>query len=156
MQTFGKENLSLVNDAEEKINEKNSEKINGALDLIRASELPLEFTPPDELIEGMFVKGDGSVLYGDSNSGKTFVAIDMAASISRGIPWMGNKTEKGIVLYIAAESPGSIQRRLQGYQKYYNTRLDNVFICRTPLDLFSSEVDSVKIIQEVRRIEAET
>ena len=37
-----------------------------------ADELPDEFTPPDELVEGVLTAGDGSVLYGDSNSGKPF------------------------------------------------------------------------------------
>src|SRR5207249_5007654 len=37
-----------------------------------ADELPDIFTPPDELVQGVLTAGDGSVLYGDSNSGKTF------------------------------------------------------------------------------------
>jgi putative DNA primase/helicase len=45
-----------------------------------ADELPERYDPPDELIEGLLTVGDGSVLYGDSNSGKTFLVIDMAAS----------------------------------------------------------------------------
>ena len=49
--------------------------------------------------------GDGSVLYGDSNSGKTLFVIDMAAAVARGARWMGRNTEPGLVVYLAAESP---------------------------------------------------
>jgi putative DNA primase/helicase len=37
------------------------------------------------LLEGVLTAGDGSVLYGDSNSGKTFFVIDMAAAVARGV-----------------------------------------------------------------------
>ena len=61
-----------------------------------ADELPETFTPPDELVEGVLTAGDGSVLYGDSNSGKTFFVIDMAAAVARGARWMGRNTEPGL------------------------------------------------------------
>ena len=63
-----------------------------------ADELPETFTPPDELVEGVLTAGDGSVLYGDSNSGKTFFVIDMAAAVARGAQWMGRNTEPGLVV----------------------------------------------------------
>jgi uncharacterized protein YuzB (UPF0349 family) len=37
----------------------------------------------DELIENFLVCGGGSVIYGDSNSGKTFLAIDVGGSVAR-------------------------------------------------------------------------
>lgn len=119
-----------------------------------ADELPGTFEPPDELVQGLLTAGDGSVLYGDSNSGKTFFCIDVAAAVARGVPWMGRQTEAGLVVYLAAESPASVRSRLQAYQRHHGCRVPNFAIVQTPLDLFSSEADTDKVIALVRQLEA--
>ena len=106
------------------------------VNLVFADELPTKYEPPDELIEGLITAGAASVLYGDSNSGKTFVAIDMACSVARGVDWQGRKVEQGAVVYIAAESPGSVQGRLQEYQKYHNCTVPNFAIVKSSINLF--------------------
>jgi putative DNA primase/helicase len=131
-------------------------KDNAPLNYIFASDLPNEFNPPDEILEGLLVAGDGSILYGDSNSGKTFLAVDMGASIASGTRWFNRKTEPGLVIYLAAESPASILRRLQAYQNHHRIRLPNFVVIPNPIDLFSSERDTHRIIQCVKEIEAKT
>lgn len=118
-----------------------------------AEELNDKFEPPDELVEGVLTVGAGSVLYGDSNSGKTFFAIDMAAAVARGTPWMGKQTEQGMVIYLAAESPASVQSRLQAYQRHYGVKVPNFAIVQNPIDLFDGEADTEAVIQLVRQLE---
>lgn len=118
-----------------------------------ADELPEAFTPPDELVEGVLTAGDGSVLYGDSNSGKTFFVIDMAAAVARGVPWMGKNTEQGLVVYLAAESPASVRIRLQAYQKYHGVRVANFAIVQSPIDLHAGEADTDSVIRVVQELE---
>lgn len=118
-----------------------------------ADELPATFTPPDELVEGLLTVGDGSILYGDSNSGKTFFAIDLACAVARGTEWMGRNTEPGLVVYLAAESPGSVRSRLQAYQRYHQTTVPNFAIVQSPVDLFSGEADADAVIAVVRELE---
>ena len=118
-----------------------------------AEELPEAFTPPDELVEGVLTAGDGSVLYGDSNSGKTFFVIDMAAAVARGVPWMGKNTEQGLVVYLAAESPASVRNRLQAYQKYHGVRVPNFAIVQSPIDLYAGEADTDSVIAVVQELE---
>ncbi|MBY4594143.1 AAA family ATPase [Ottowia caeni] len=118
-----------------------------------ADELPAAFTPPDELVEGVLTAGDGSVLYGDSNSGKTFFVIDMAAAVARGTQWMGRNTEPGLVLYLAAESPASVRGRLQAYQKHHGVRVPNFAIVQSPIDLFDGDADTDAVIAVVRQLE---
>ena len=118
-----------------------------------ADELPDTFTPPDELVEGVLTAGDGSVLYGDSNSGKTFLMIDMACAVARGVQWMGRNTEPGLVVYLAAESPASVRSRLQAYQKHHGVRVPNFAIVQSPIDLFDGDADTDKVIQVVRQLE---
>lgn len=118
-----------------------------------ADELPDTFTPPDELVEGVLTAGDGSVLYGDSNSGKTFFVIDMAAAVARGARWMGRNTEPGLVLYLAAESPASVRGRLQAYQRHHGVRVPNFAIVQSPIDLFDGDADTEAVISVVRQLE---
>ena len=118
-----------------------------------ADELPEAFTPPDELVEGVLTAGDGSVLYGDSNSGKTFFVIDMAAAVARGVRWMGRNTEPGLVVYLAAESPASVRGRLQAYQRHHGVRVPNFAIVQSPIDLFDGDADTEAVIAVVRQLE---
>lgn len=126
------------------------------LDYVLASDLPESFNPPDEILEGLLTAGDGSVIYGDSNSGKTFLAVSMAASIAQGTQWLGRRTERGLVLYLAAESPASIRRRLQAYQRYHKVKLQNFVIVQNPIDLFSDDGDTRRIIGLVKQLESQT
>lgn len=126
------------------------------LNVAFADQLPDVYDPPDELVEGFLTAGDGSMLYGDSNSGKTFLVIDMAVAVARGVPWMGRRVEQGAVLYLAAESPGSVRRRVQAYQKHHNCRVPNFAIVQSTIDLFDGDTDTNKVIALVHQIERQT
>lgn len=123
------------------------------LGVVFADELPSDYTPPDELVQGVLTAGAGSMLYGDSNSGKTFLCIDMACAVARGVSWMGRKTEQGLVVYVAAESPASVRSRLQAYQQQNGCRVPHFAIVQTPLDLFTGDDDTEALIALVRQVE---
>lgn len=125
------------------------------LSVVFADELPDTFTPPDELVEGMLTTEAGSVLYGDSNSGKTFLAIDVCCAVARGVPWMNRRTEPGLVIYLAAESPASVRGRLQAYQRHHGVKVPNFAIVQNPIDLFDGDDDTNKVIQVIRQIETQ-
>lgn len=67
------------------------------------------------LIKGFLPKGVLGVLYGASTAGKSFVALDMACAISRGIEWNGHRVTQGRVLYVVAEGAGGFIRRMDAY-----------------------------------------
>jgi putative DNA primase/helicase len=123
---------------------------------VLASELPAVFQAPDEILEGVFTAGAGSIVYGDSNSGKTFLLIDMACSIARGLKWMGRNTEPGLIIYLATESPSSIISRIQAYQSYHGVIVPNFAIVQNPIDLFSHDSDTNLLIKVIKQVEEET
>jgi RecA-family ATPase len=120
-----------------------------------ADQLPKLFTAPDELVQGVLTSEGSSLLFGASNSGKTFLAIDMACAIARGTPWMGRHTESGLVVYLAAESPASVRSRLQAYKKHHAANLPNFAIVQSPIDLFSGDGDTDAVIDLIRQLEAQ-
>lgn len=77
----------------------------------------------------------------------------MACAIARGVSWFERKTESGLIIYLAVESPASMCRRLQAYQKHHNVRVMNFAIVKNPIDLFDGEADTDAIIQTVRMLE---
>lgn len=64
------------------------------------------------MVKGWLDRNCLSMLYGPSNAGKTFVALDIAMHIAAGNPWRGLKVNGGPVLYIAAEGGAGIRNRL--------------------------------------------
>lgn len=67
------------------------------------------------LIKDLLPAGGAIVLVGDSNTGKTFFAVDMAAHIARGHAFRDRRVSKGTVLYVAAEGGVGIHNRLAAY-----------------------------------------
>lgn len=53
-----------------------------------------------------------AVLYGESGSGKSHVALDIAMNVTQGGTTLGCKTTKGAVIYIAAEGAHGLTNRL--------------------------------------------
>jgi hypothetical protein len=78
----------------------------------------IEF-PPDLVHESLPAVGIGQ-LYGDSMAGKTFIAIDLAYRITRGLPWFGREVEQpGDVVYLYKEGAKSVQARARAWRRKY-------------------------------------
>jgi len=75
--------------------------------------------PGGWLIKNVLPDAGLIVLFGASGSGKTFVAIDLAYTIARGVSWRGNRSKKGRVLMIAAEGGKGMSKRLKAYSKHH-------------------------------------
>jgi hypothetical protein len=71
--------------------------------------------PPQWIVKGVVPQAELMVIYGESTAGKTFVALDLAAAIARGVPWRGRKVKQRRVVYVCAEGQGGFQMRLRGY-----------------------------------------
>lgn len=59
-----------------------------------------------------------AVMYGESQSGKTFLALDAALAVARGAPWFGRDCRAGGVIYVAAE--GRLRDRVDAYKRHHN------------------------------------
>jgi len=73
----------------------------------------LAMPPVEWLIDGLIPRDGLATLYGPPGAGKSFAALDMAASVAAGRPWHGKPVEGGPVLYIAGEGVGGLNSRLK-------------------------------------------
>jgi hypothetical protein len=71
--------------------------------------------PPQWIVKHVLPAAELVVLYGASGSGKSFLALDIAGCIARGVPWRGKRVRQGRVVYIAAEGAGGFRNRLKAY-----------------------------------------
>ncbi|SDH23520.1 AAA family ATPase [Propionivibrio dicarboxylicus] len=78
------------------------------------------------IIKGILPQAELGVLYGESGSGKSFMALDMAASIARGIEWRGCKVRHGKIVYIAAEGANGFRNRLRAYALQHQVDLKDL------------------------------
>jgi len=118
-------------------------------------ELDDQLEPPSELVQGLLLSRSVSLIFGPSNTGKTFIAVDLACAIARGVDWFGRKTEQGLVIYIAAESPNSVKTRCKAYQAYHQCELKNLAIVDSPVNLFADPFIVQRTIDLVKQIECE-
>lgn len=105
------------------------------------------------LVKGFLDEGAFSVFYGPSNSGKTFVVLDLAYSISVGQDWGGMKTTQAAVLYIAAEGGGGIKKRIAALrQKPGAVVPKDFYLSAATIDLRRPEGDVTAVIETANSI----
>jgi len=123
------------------------------LNVVFGDRLPEEYEPPNELVEGLITIGSLSVIYGDSNSGKTFWALSVATAIASGTECYGRKTDPGLVVYLASEAPASIRSRMQAIKKFYGCSLENLAMVPVPMNFHTGDQDAHDVIELVRAVE---
>lgn len=87
------------------------------------------------LVKGWLSASGLSVLFGPSNAGKTFVALDIAMHVAAGEVWRDCKVNPGPVLYIAAEGGAGVLNRLAAF------KAENPYMASAPFTLLPIGVD---------------
>jgi AAA domain len=94
---------------------------------------------PQWLIEGFLPQGALCVLYGSSGCGKSFIALDWALSIARGVPWFGHAISQGLVVYIAAEGGTGLKQRIFAWEAARSCMSVNTWIIEQAVDLLGKD-----------------
>jgi len=79
----------------------------------------IERPPPRYLIKGLLNLDSEAWTIGEPGCKKSFVVLDQAAHIVRGVPWRGRKVTQGPVVIIAAEGAGGMSTRVKAYRQEY-------------------------------------
>ena len=87
---------------------------------------------PSWIVKGLLPRAELCVLFGESGSGKSFIALDIAAAIDRGIEWRGLRVKQGRVVYICAEGAGGFRNRMDAYQQAHQCELGIGVIANAP------------------------
>jgi len=105
----------------------------------------------EAVVGGLLDRGAMSVVFGGSNTGKTFLVLDLSACITLGAEWRGRKVRKGTVVYIAAEGGLGILERLTAYRLYHGVEADGVplYIIPESIDLCRADADVALLLQRI-------
>jgi hypothetical protein len=107
--------------------------------------IDFEYTQADNLVdeegafdfvEDLLTDGCASVIYGASNSGKTFFAVDLGAHVATGRDWQEKEVEQGAVLYVALEGRSGAVKRIKAMkQRGILPEGAPFFLCFSPVNL---------------------
>lgn len=83
------------------------------IDMLHPADVqPGDVLKTEYLVKRVLERSSNAVLFGKWNVGKTFVVLDMAASIACGLPWFGNRVKQGRVLYLGYEGIRAMKKRM--------------------------------------------
>ena len=105
------------------------------------------------LVEGLLMPGTLAMIFGPANVGKSFIALDLAAHVARGTPWLGRSVARGAVVYVALEGGVSLRNRVAVL------KLPKILQDDTPLLLienwrgFGDDEGAKKLIRVLRQVQ---
>jgi hypothetical protein len=105
---------------------------------------------PRPLVRGLLDEQTMSVVYGDSNVGKTFVVMDMAYHIATGRAYGGMPVSQGAVVYVTTEGGRGVDDRLLALRVHYKDGPGvGFYLLSTDIDLHAALGDTGPLIAAI-------
>ena len=110
----------------------------------------------NDFVEGVLARAAMSVIYGESNSGKTFFALDMGLHVAAGRAWRDRAVEQGLVLYLALEGSAAIMNRVAAFKIDQGMEDDRLPFAIAPVavNLLDPNADASAVIDTVMAVAA--
>ena len=101
------------------------------------------------LVRGVLPTEGIGAIFGPSGSGKSFLSLDLLATVAGGGEWFGCRAKSARVLYVALEGEAGIAQRIQAYQEKNGVLPDGFRFLLQSLDirLAADRADLVQAIQ---------
>lgn len=107
-------------------------------------------------IEDLIPANESVLVYGESQSGKSYISMHMAMCIARGVPFFDRRVTQGLMVYCAVEAgQGFFQLRMPGYERYHRIPEGEKipFVCfPKKFDLFGSDTDVIDLIADIEHV----
>lgn len=110
-------------------------------------------SPPAWLVYQVLPELGLVVVYGETQSGKTFSVLSMIGAVVRGVDWFGRATNPGAGIYISAE--GRLRDRLDAYIQANSLTADDLrllHIIEESIDLSGNTRDLDQIIARIAEV----
>lgn len=106
-----------------------------------------------DFVQDTLENGALSVVYGESNCGKTFFATDLCLHVAQGERWREKRVEQGGVIYAALEGKAGIGNRIAAYNREKMLLGSDIPFGVMPcqLDFFSPENNIPEFIELLKR-----
>lgn len=97
----------------------------------------LSLPRPNWRIKGVLPETGLATIFGQSRAGKSFLALDMALAVARGVEWFGWETVACPILYVNLESSWGLQGRLASWMQH---------VCQQPPGNLSFVIDAFDLM----------
>lgn len=104
------------------------------------------------LIKRVLTRGEVSIWWGPPGCGKSFLILDAAMAIARGVSWFGQPVEQGLVIYQAGEGALGLKKRIRAYRQVNGIpKSEDLPFVLLPerLNLFIDGNDTERLIAEI-------
>lgn len=138
------DNVSQLHGDPSKLRERTREflsQLNHGLDVKARLDRPYQ-------VKDWIDRGGLSVLYGASNTGKSFFALNLAHHVAKGLPWGGNRVHGGRVLYLAAEGGVGFTNRVAALDK------PELWVAACPLTLTGKDSQAHDVVETLHHLTA--
>jgi len=106
-----------------------------------------------DFVEGLLCDAGMSVIYGESNCGKTFFMTDLAFHVASGRRWRKRDVEKGGVIYVALEGGFGIRNRIAALRQHYDVASDEAVafaIVPCSINMLDANADTEPLIMLIK------
>lgn len=103
--------------------------------LMRLDALREAFGAITWLVKHVIPADSVGMLFGGSQTFKSFIAVDCALHVAHGLPWMGRITEPGPVLFLAAEGGAGLWKRIDAWHRQRRLRWQDIDMTVVPVAL---------------------
>jgi hypothetical protein len=101
------------------------------------------------LVAGLVPLDSLAVLFGPSDSFKSFLAVGVACCVASGTDFLGHEVKRqGAVVYVYAEGGRGVSKRLRAWEKHNNHEAGLFFGIAEPVDMLGDDPD--KLIADIR------
>lgn len=154
-QTISKKEIVEYNpETGETEDQSEQEKPQNKFHYINAPDVEIDLDVND-FVQGLLTESAMSVVYGESNCGKTFFMSDLAFHVAQGKEWNKKRVEKGNVLYLSLEGKRGIKNRIAAYKVENKVNLDGFLMMPCQVDFINSEEDITQLIELVKQANIE-
>ncbi|MEJ6060404.1 helicase RepA family protein [Aliivibrio salmonicida] len=104
------------------------------------------------LVHDLIPSSSFGIIYGASGSLKSFLAIDLCCSITRGNHWNYHAVKKGAVVYVAAEGQMGVAKRIKACEIANSIKTEHLYVLGHSLTM-SEESNQEALITAIQEIE---
>lgn len=103
------------------------------------------------LVSGLLPLEGLALIFGESGSGKTYLATDIALHVASGAEWAGRRARPGVVVYVAAENPASLERRASLWRQLRGQGGEPFAMVSQPIDLLGDVDELIASLRAVAK-----
>ena len=120
---------------------------------LSVGELYSNSGPTDWLVTSYLDKGSLAMIFGQTETLKSFAVIDIGLSVATGSDWHGNSVGQGTVFYICGEGQKGIARRVKAWELHNGIGLEKApfFVSNRPAQ-FLDDTSAREVVRAVNQL----